>query len=373
MTSATTNKKKKNMRTPAERQAVKQKRIIDQAMANVKKEAIPQIKPFAFTNGQLTSLIFLSVGISRIMQIRSSFANFEHNSATQIENNSTDPFLYDNVTTTTVASKICLEYLGTEDVCINDSINTLLRFKHFTSIQTCFIVSFLLAQIWSAENVLQKLNSLFVICPIGTGMTALYIVQNPQYGVISSGVFLQQLLMCIVLTVISNSGWQLWKQEYNIPRGTGTNYYQSLPNLSLLFLSGMSLYDAIQVMQGGPELGNEFSLIQLAGGNTNDLLHYWYAARPILYFISNDKITNCFMYTYAWYFLNDNKQRNFLLSLCLNKLGEYFYQLPLFDEVFLNVSSLRTTALVTATICGLASMAPEIRWKRISHNLANQK
>lgn len=239
------------------------------------------------------------------MQIRSSFAVVEP----MVNNTSTDELWHASTnTTTTIASQICLDYLGSEDVCINESINTLLRFKHQTSIHTCFIVSAMFIQVWGADNLLQKLNALFVICPMGMGIISLYISMNPQYGVISNGVIFQLFLLCIVLSITTLSGWSTWKQEHNHPRGTGKNYFQTLPNLCLIILFGASLYDAIQLIKDDTGLNSANSIIQVGDNNNNDLLQYWYAAKPIVYFIANDKITNSMIYAYAWYFLNDYKQ-----------------------------------------------------------------
>ena len=148
------------------------------------------VKPGIFSQSQLTTLILLSMGISRILQVRSAYSGEKENEAGR------------------TATLICVEHLG-EVACTDSTVLSLLKLKFHSALQVALLVSAVAWQCWNNHNTqaaaanvaavaLQQLNALMIIAPMGTGIAAMAYAE-----VIPLGAVWKQALVVLVLTVLA--------------------------------------------------------------------------------------------------------------------------------------------------------------------------
>lgn len=352
MANATTNitNKKKKGRGEERKRMAKLNKNEDNKQKTV--TTMPQVKPGIFTTSQLTTLIILSIGLSRLMLLRSLFP-MNSSDVVDGDNNNTSIHDEDTEVTTMTASPICVQYFGSEQICTDPTINTLMMYKYASSIQTFCLIGGLLLQIWNYsttntkdntnEILLRKLNSLFTVCPMLLGLMTLYTCHNYELRILPASVFWEQSLMVFVLSMISLSGWYFDIHEgyQTIMTRFGSNtttsttakqYYKSIPNICLLFLTFISVYDGYKLMQDDTELHGDDSVLQLFSTDYGTY-EYWPAAKPFVYFLAIDKVMAAMIYLFAFHYLAEIQQQVRISILMNNEYRRIFLCVALFVNV----------------------------------------
>jgi hypothetical protein len=111
--------------------------------------------PGILTKAQLTMLILLSIGVSRLLRVKTAFVKTE----------------------TGEPSTTCIEHLS-EEACQDDAVHALLQYKYQTGLQTTLLVLAGMLQCWNSEQVLQRYHALFLVSPMATGLLALHLTKE---------------------------------------------------------------------------------------------------------------------------------------------------------------------------------------------------
>lgn len=269
------------------------------------------VKPGIFSQSQLTTLILLSMGISRILQVRSAYSGGEkENEAGR------------------TATLICVEHLG-EVACTDSTVLSLLKLKFHSALQVALLVSAVAWQCWNNHNTqaaaanvaavaLQQLNALMIIAPMGTGIAAMAYAE-----VIPLGAVWKQALVVLVLTVLAAP-----TDASNVPFWGGRRKSSSARTLASTALAGLALANIFRA-------AHYVMLTRLPNNTTDDddgamtlakmtpfaidLVYYYQqqlssaavaaAAQPILLFMAVDAITCALLYALSWHALPDSSQR----------------------------------------------------------------
>ena len=288
-----TNKKKSSGKT-------KEKKAVATAAAtkdgvsssSAPKPVPPATIPQQLSMPQLTALIFLSMGASRILQVRSAFL----------------------LTAEGKASGICVEHLGGEAPCTDATILALLQYKYGTALQCLLIAAAAVVQCWflQPEAILSQLNALFTISPIAVGLAAMKV--SPSIG---TGPLWKQAAVCLVLGMLalptSRANVPFWGSQIKM-----TSRKKTLPAMVLGGLAVLNLLQAVNYI--GVTMESEWvvdwmlplqpeSIYQLASSVSDDDEHLKTAATPILYFLAVDCLTLALIFAFGWHALPDANQR----------------------------------------------------------------
>jgi hypothetical protein len=357
----------------ASKRSKKEKKAAEPAASKTQPRSLPTVKPGIFSPGQFTFLVLISMGISRLLQVRSSYGHGEDSSGTEPDK----------------AVATCVEHLGAV-ACLDSSIQSLLKLKFHSALQLTALAGSMALQSWNSEPILQQLNSLFIISPMGAGIAAM-----AYSDTISQALVWRQALVCFVLAVLAAP------QVSNFPfTGKRFNRVKSLSSMALLGLALSNVFRVVHFVtlaigqksqapsSASPFVINPFLYYQLS----TDIAK---AAHPIVLFLAVDALTAALVYALSWYSLPDGSQRvshschvrmiqcwsladkSFtVLSCCVTskamllltaamKLVEYFVELPCYqDDVLFNTEPLKTTVLTIAFVAGVGWIAPPISFKK---------
>jgi hypothetical protein len=266
----------------------KVKKTAESAAAKAQPRSIPTVKPGIFSPGQFTFLILFSMGISRVLQVRSSYGIGEDRTGTETDKK-------------TIAA--CVEHLGAT-ACLDSNIQSLLKLKFHSALQLAALAASTALQTWSSEPVLQRLNSLFIISPMGAGIAAM-----AYSDAISQALVWRQVLVCCVLAVLAAP------QGSNFPfMGERVNRVKSLSSMALLGLALSNVFRVVHFVNlaigqksRAPSSSSPFVI--------NPSLYYQLspdiakAAHPIVLFLAVDALAAALVYALSWYSLPDGSQR----------------------------------------------------------------
>jgi hypothetical protein len=228
----------------------------------------------AFSKAQLGILIVVSIGVSRLLQIGAAVTR-------------------EGTTDTT----ICQDYIGTE-ACADPAVAILIRYKYFTGIQTTLLVMLVFLQYWKVEEHLARFNALLIAVPISLSAAAHY--ASAEW--IPGAKIWRHLTMCIVLTVVAAPADLSWR---SLPFISGHKQpYKTLQSLAVMTLATASLWEALQLMQ--PKASSLFLNVTASSS----------AVTAVLSFLAVDKFTNAAVYAFAWYYMEENRQRVSQVILC---------------------------------------------------------
>lgn len=144
-----TNKNKKNRSQEAKtaqeekRKSLKEQAEKDKLASTPLTEVNPYEKP-SFTKGQFNLILLLGVGFTKIMNISKSIR------AEQSD----------------VATHICTQYFIDDDVCLDDGVNTFLRYKLVLALQVLCTVGVVSLQCWKSEDVLLRYTGCVLATPV---------------------------------------------------------------------------------------------------------------------------------------------------------------------------------------------------------------
>jgi hypothetical protein len=271
----------------ANKRSKKEKKAAVPAAANTPPPNMPTVKPGVFSPGQFTFLVLISMGFSRILQVRSSYDHGKDSSGTEPEK--------------AIAS--CVEHLGAV-ACLDSNIQSLLKLKFHSALQLTALAGSMALLTWNSEPILQQLNSLFIISPMGAGIAAM-----AYSDTISQALVWRQALVCCVLAVLAAP------QGSNFPfMGQRVNRVKSLSSMALLGLALSNVFRVVHFVtlaigQKSPAPSSSSPFV------INPSLYYQLspdiakAAHPIVLFLAVDALAAALVYALSWYGLPDGSQR----------------------------------------------------------------
>lgn len=243
---------------------------------------MPEVKPYAFSHAQFATLLMISMGIQRVLQVRSAYGGNE-------------------------AAPICVEFLG-ESACTDESVMSLLHMKFHTALQCIILAAAVALQCWKTEPILRQLNALFILSPITTGLSTMFFAES-----ISQGALLTQTMLGLVLAVVAAPS------ATNLPFCTGKyTSFMTLPSMALGSLALGNLVLAYQyvrlttmtVRSGGDSDKITFPLLAIDPVFYQELpANMVTAVTTIVLFLAVDALTTALLYAHSWFALPDTHQR----------------------------------------------------------------
>ena len=327
----------------------------------------------SFTNGQLTMLVFLSIGLTKISEIRKLISEQDEYIASAAGASDKDN------TATEAELKICKSYFQNESMCYdsNDdddtvSLSSLLQMKYFTSLSMTFIVLSLCYSTWNTETMLLQVNRLLCLFPISILMVALYMnLQNDQlkYGRVQ-----QNILMCITLLTVQ---YALPTPPATTPSGADGTAAATTPATPLTHFTKINPYSTFRTLQGFCLL--TFAVASLVevyhlylkptyiNSDSNNLIHN----EPILHGWIVDQLSMAVMYLFVLMKFPNPAQRTFCMAISILKFIEYYYMLPNMKLLSEPASTgagfeerIYHTTMGTAVFGLIAWFTPPLVWKK---------
>jgi len=294
------NKKKSSGKTKANK-AVATAAATKDAVSSP--QPVPPATPQQLSMPQLTALIFLAMGASRILQVRSAYL----------------------LTAEGKASGICVEHLGGETPCTDATILALLQYKYGTALLCLLIAAATVVQCWflQPEAILSQLNALFTISPIAVGLAAMKV--SPSMGTVAlSKQAAPGVVMGLLALPTSRANVPFWGSQIKT-----TLRKKTLPAMVLGGLAVLNLLQAVNYM--GVTMESEWvvdwmlplqpeAIYQLASSSSgNDDEQLKTAATPILYFLAVDCLTLALIFAFSWHALPDANQRVRCVTIILDR------------------------------------------------------
>lgn len=303
----------------------------------------PALQKGIFSPGQLAALILLTLGVSRLMQVKSALRSHASGGVLgHISSSSTVESDINNDNTTASSSvemkpaPICLDYILNlpEIVCVHDVVNTWLNFKYMTGLQVLLTTlgMWIRGGCWNNENVLRGFNALLILTPIVTTAYALLIKSE---GVLNQSRIWQQTIMCVVLSFVASPlQSQLPFINRTLGQATSSTKRTSYKTVSSLMLMTLFWMQMLQVLDGiglvNPRRHDESSTSTSSNGGSS-----WFPQLPsktvmdtssdeekavagaiwtIHSFWLVDMFTLAAIYFFAWFHLSSEDQK---VSACM--------------------------------------------------------
>lgn len=237
-------------------------------------------KPGILTMPQLTLLILLSMGVSKLFEVRSASLGSG-----------------------------CESVLGAE-ACAHASIQTLLRFKFHLGVGVALQFFAAGLNCWYNAQQLSELNSLTSVSPLIIGVAIMFGCSN----VIPQGAAQKQALVALVLLAIA--------MPSSIPFFSNARETNSKKALTSLVLAGLMIISTLQTLAcWSTALGLFPGVDDIQRLLPLDATYFPLdipATQPILLFIGADTFLLTLVYAYAWNTFHEGYQRVrcFGLSVC---------------------------------------------------------
>ena len=315
-----------------------------------------------FSRGQLTSLIFLVMGLSRLFQISNGIRQ-EDGSPT----------------------RACTHFFnGTaaisdpEAACSEDGFTTLLRYKYFMGWQVTVLAFACMLQSWHNDQWLIRLNVGFLVTPILTGIVALLMVEDT---LVFRPTVRHQAILAVVMTFVGSPPSMEW-----IPFLGGTKVLpQSIPRphntktLQSLMMVTMSLYFFFQgaLLWGYPLTKSFVGLGSMEGLHDAASLGLDWINSEILAVATNtpaslvtmalmaiDKLTMAYIFSFAWFYLPEQQQRTMLLYTAVIHFITGTYLWPLLGDNIMRATEHRMVDFTIAAFGLLSWILPPLVWRK---------
>uniref|UniRef100_A0A7S3L6F8 Uncharacterized protein n=1 Tax=Amphora coffeiformis TaxID=265554 RepID=A0A7S3L6F8_9STRA len=327
------NKQKRSSESKAA-QEEKRRALKEQAAKDAKSlEEVPEIKPQAFSKGQLNAFILIGVGIAKLFNIGKAIRM------------GGEP------------AKLCLLYFLDDDVCSDDGLNTFLRFKYMLSLQVLVTVVTIALQCWKSEDVLIRYTGSLLV-PVFT--TSLALVAN-NLVLNQRAVWYREIMMAFVVTVTTMPG------KSHLPFLTGTKQQNNtVQSLVLMTFCCFTLFDAFEwgstIFQVGSQ-GIAESLFNPAffatlGSEVSPVL------AVLAQFFVIDRFIMATSIFFAWYYLKESHHRTILFFLAATKVAAVFFQYPQLEDSMVLASSTKQTIEIGLAVLGFVAWGmPSMSWK----------
>jgi len=324
-----------------------------------------------FSRGQLTSLIFLTMGLSRLLQVSNAIPK-----ETQGD---------DGSVLSLTASHTCMSFFnGTamdEDpasMCLDEGLNALLKYKYALGWQVTVLVFSVMLQCWNRDEWLIRLNVGFLVTPILASMLALLSVEET---LIHKGSARQQVIMAVVLSCVGAPPSVDWipflggtnNLPGSVPRGSKSKSLQSLMIMTMacyFFFQGVvqwgyplvpsyiQLWSA-ENLDSAASVGMEWVNKEVITAVTKTP-----ASLVVMLFMIIDKLTLAFLFFFAWFYLPEQQQRTLLLYTAVVHFVSGTYQWPWLENQVIDNSNHRMVDFTIAGFGLLAWILPPLIWKK---------
>jgi len=315
----------------------------------------------AFTSPQLTALIFIAMGVSRLLEWKRAV----HEVTAQTESHVNGTGACQAYMRTTIKSddddnQSDVQEVDYDFVCNSPVTRLLMQLKYDSSLQIIAMVVYLSLQCWNNERLLHRINTCLFLVPISSTLVLLQLCMPYLESSKTSSL----TLMCSVLMAVAGPPAVTSMKE--MLQGGGRPAY-TRGTIQSLFLSGMvflHFYDMYQwwctAQVGANAVTTTTSSVLSVTTLTVD--NEWTDAwKVFFYFMIMDKLTISLLLTCVWFSFEDYRQRNFLACCAVLKCVEHQYQMVQYanaDEVFTDYKLKQNTILVTGVFATIAWLAP---------------
>ncbi|CAB9506695.1 expressed unknown protein [Seminavis robusta] len=306
-----------------------------------------------FTNPQLTCLIIVVVGASKLWEFRSALFELSDLSAVDASSaNSTDASISSNNST------LCDYYMSTKDdgtdhtaVCRASETLTMMTLRYHSAFQLLALVVYTMLKCWYRDDLLHRLNGFLAMAPIST--TLILLQASSQYVTRRPSLILT--CICGVLMFLATPGAS-WTVREVVTFGTKLmpkpNRRTSIQSICLASMICWNLFEALQWF-----LTNDKNSPILA------MPIQWHSAWSVfLYTLMMDKLTISWILTFVWLCFEENRQRTILLAFAILKVVECTAHMSQYDQAdfVTDLGAMRTTCVTCAVFCGIAWITPNL-------------
>ena len=323
-----TNKNKRTKPRQGSKKAAEQKpESISKAAESTTRMERTQ-KGLFFTRGQLTALILLSMGISRLFQIGSAIRKeipIELNSEEASDDSVVIMPKYE-------AALNCLHFFngtGNENewspssTCVEDGFNSLLQYKYAMGCQVTALVAGLVLQCWHVEGWLMRLNvGMVVFTPLLPTVASLLTIVP---SLIPKKAAWPQVIMAMVLSYLGSPTSLDWipfvgKRPSLVPERHDIKSLQSLMLMALASLFFIPvvvqwinpLLPTLMDIRSSKDAIADTSAVLLWINNellTSATATTTPSSLVVVLLLLVDKLTIAFVYFFAWFYFPEQHQR----------------------------------------------------------------
>jgi hypothetical protein len=305
-------------------------------------------EPFSFSPPQLTSLIFLSMGFSRLLEWKR--AAYEITQQTEKHQNGTG---------------LCQEYMSTtseadyDEVCSMPITATLVALQYDAALNLLAMVVFLALQCWKDEALFNRLNAYLSLTPVS--MTLLMLQACRPW--ITKGKSMKLTITCAICIAVASPATSAWIREIikgqssnGVGRINSNNNRGSLQSIVLSSMVFLSLYEMYQWWQTS-QISSATSILTLEAWNDG--------LNVFLYSLVLDKLTVSALLTFVWFYFEESRQRTFLIFWAAIKAWEYNFQLPEYQEdLFTDFATMNNILLTCCVASAVAWIAPPLSFSK---------
>lgn len=275
---------------------------------------VPQPSQTSFTRAQLASLVFLSIGYTKIMELNTAYKEG-----------------YEN-------PKSCIGYLGNEneDTCMHPGFSSLMLAKYYSGMSLAAYLLSGMILLWNSEKLFLRFMLCFTMSPLATTAIAIFISQS----VLEENRVWHLLMVATVLFATIAP-----QNKEQIPFLTGQRFNpKDIESMTLIGLLVFSLWEITRVVfNSESDLAN--SLLMMESPLPD-------AAKSLVLFWIVDKFSMVLLYAFALFHFSKPLQSAFLFFVAIIKFFEFFTVLsrtdvPFHDEALLNAGTL-TSAIASA-------------------------
>lgn len=275
--------KNKQKRTTEAKDAQEQKRqtLKEKAEAAKSVEMAPEVKPDdSFSKGQLHALMLVGVGIAKLMNMSKAIRLNEE------------------------PTKICTQYFRDDNVCADDGLNVLLRFKYMLSIQVLLTVLAVVLQCWKSSEVLVRYGAALLVSPVF--YTAFCLVLNDSVFE-QRTVWMRDVIVAMILTYCTMPA------RDQLPFVTGqkqpNNTFQSFAIMTFCAFALFDLGDWLVTLIQSGGIGMVQALFTPDFYSTLDESSASQAWTAVAQFFLIDKLTIAVTMFFAWFYLKESHHR----------------------------------------------------------------
>lgn len=307
----------------------KNKKSTTKKVAKATKEvadAPVKVEPTGYTNftrAQLASIVYLSIGCSKIMEFNTAYNEGHENPAS------------------------CLSYLGqaNEDTCTHPSFNSLIHAKYYSGMSLAGYLLSGMIMLWNSEALFQKFMTCLALGPVAC----------TAFATIGTQRFLERNSMWHLLVVSSVLYATIAPQSISqIPFVADRLKFNpmSMQSITLMGLGAFASWEIVRVLVGSDaSTGIANSLLDTASPLPE-------AAKSLVNFWIVDKFSMVILYAFALFHFDTPTQRGFLFFVALIKVCEFIIQLWRMDEPYQNESFVEVATISSAVASAIAFVGP---------------
>ena len=289
------------------------------------------------TKSQLTVVIVVCIGVSRLLQLQRAIPEEE-----------------------SIATELCLSMVGESnaEICKNPSIATLLETKLATGIQTLALMSLTAISVWKREELLISLTGTWIFTPllallVLTAWMGQFAEDSHRLIWPNHMVYKTSLVLLVLIVVSFPESYQnlAWVGSFGRRRRSA-----SVPSLACLTLAILSFKQAYD------HLGQTKETVKLVVGSSSDNPAIAAAQMLVARLMGIDYLTLAGMALWSWRYIgagDTNLQRIFWRNVSLVQAMAYLVQWPPLEQAVGDYELRRSTSLALALIGPIVYIMPD--------------